>query len=157
MNEGGKFRVLVVDDEASVLTTYRMILERHGYDVVACRTWREAIAAVERQDFDAVLCDYSLEDRHTGCEVIRAARRRDIGVPAALITGYANQETADEAAKSNTGMMYKPIEIEEFLDTIARMVGRNNELNQQGSQEGGAGAPSAGASGGTHGPGARER
>src|SRR5512136_2476 len=83
VNENGKFRILVVDDEASVLTTYRMILERQGYDVVACLTWREAIAAIERQGFDAVLCDYSLEQQHTGCEVIRAARQRKQGVPAA--------------------------------------------------------------------------
>ncbi|HEY6307096.1 MAG TPA: response regulator [Candidatus Angelobacter sp.] len=135
MNRNGKFRILVVDDEASVLTTYRLILERQGYDVIACRTWREAIAAIERQSFDAVLCDYALEERHTGCEVIRAARKRNHGVPAALLTGYANQDTVEEAARQKTGVMFKPIEIEEFLDTTARMVRRNNEFSPQAGQE----------------------
>ncbi len=158
MTNGDKLRVLVVDDEASVLTTYRMILERQGYEVVACRTWREAMAVVERQIFDAVLCDYSLEERHTGCEVIRAARQRRAGVPAALITGYANKETADQAAQYNTIMMYKPIEIEEFLETVARMVRRDNELSQQVGQEDGVGPQSAVASGrGIHGSGGGER
>jgi DNA-binding NtrC family response regulator len=122
----GKFRILVVDDEASVLTTYRMILELQGYDVVACRTWREAVAAIENenQDFDGVLCDYSLEQHHTGVEVIAAARRRDSAMPAALITGYANQATANEAAGENIAIMFKPIEIEEFLETTARLVSR---------------------------------
>lgn len=147
MNANSKFRILVVDDEASVLITYRLILEQQGYDVVACRTWREAIAAIERQDFDGVLCDYSLEERHTGCEVIRAARRRDAGLPAALLTGYATQETMDEVASQNIGIMFKPIEIEEFLNTTSRMLRRSDEPNQQAGSEDNRRPQSGGANG----------
>jgi DNA-binding NtrC family response regulator len=135
MNGNGKFRILVVDDEASVLTTYRMILEREGYEVVACRTWRDAISTIERNSFDAVLCDYALEERHTGCEVISAARKRNSHLPAALLTGYANKETVEEAARNGTGVMFKPIEIQEFLDTTARMLRRHHESSQQTGQE----------------------
>jgi DNA-binding NtrC family response regulator len=130
MRNSAKLRILVVDDEASVLTTYRMILELQGYDVVACPTWREAVAAVETQSFDGVLCDYSLEQHHTGVEVIAAARRRDAAMPAALMTGYANEETANEAAGENIAIMFKPIEIQEFLETTARMVRRSNERQE---------------------------
>ncbi len=158
MNHADQFRVLVVDDEASVLTTYRLILERQGYEVAACRTWLEAMAAIERQVFDAVLCDYSLENRHTGCEVIRAARQRKPGVPAALMTGYANKETADQASQSNTIMMYKPIEIEEFLDTVARMVRGENEVSREVGQKDSVDPQSAIADErGVHGSSARER
>lgn len=147
MSANRKFRVLVVDDEASVLITYRLILEQQGYDVVACRTWREAIAAIERQDFDAVLCDYSLEERHTGCEVIRAARKRNCGVPAALLTGYLDKETLEEAASYNTRVMFKPIEIEEFLNTTSRMLRRIDEPNQQAGPEDNRRPQSGGANG----------
>ena len=98
MSADQKYRVLVVDDEAAVLLTYRLILERQGYEVVACGTSRAAIAAMENQQFDVVLCDYSLEEQHTGFEVISAARNIDSTIPAALLTGYATKETADEAA-----------------------------------------------------------
>jgi len=117
----GKFRVLVVDDEAAVLLTYRLILEQQGYDVMACSTSVDAIAAVEQQSFDVVLCDYSLEEQHTGFEVITAARRRDPDVPAALLTGYATKDTADEAHSRGIGIMFKPIEIDEFLATTSNM------------------------------------
>ena len=130
-----KYRVLVVDDEAAVLLTYRLILERQGYDVVACGTSVQAIAAIEKQVFDVVLCDYSLEEQHTGFEVISAARRRDSRVPAALLTGYATRETADEAAGRGIGVMYKPIEIEEFLATTSNMLRRDNESKQEGGQK----------------------
>ncbi len=121
-SEDRKYRILVVDDEATVLVTYRLILERQGYDVVACPTSRDAIAALERHEFDGLLCDYSLEEQHTGFEVISAARERDAALPVALLTGYATKETADEAASRNIDIMFKPIEIEEFLDTTLRML-----------------------------------
>jgi DNA-binding NtrC family response regulator len=131
----GKYRVLVVDDEASVLLTYRLILEQQGYDVVACGTSREALAAIEKQPFDVVLCDYSLEEQHTGFEVISAARKRDPQMPAALLTGYATKDTADEASAQGIGIMFKPIEIDEFLATTSSMVRRKNESDQKGGEK----------------------
>ena len=135
MSADRKYRVLVVDDEAAVLLTYRLILERQGYDVLACGTSVQAIAAVQNERFDVVLCDYSLEEQHTGFEVISAARRLDPEVPAALLTGYATKETADEAANRGIGVMFKPIEIEEFLSTTSNMVRRNNESKQEGGEK----------------------
>lgn len=135
MAETRTSRILVVDDEASVLMTYRMILERQGYTVTACRTSRDAISAIENTSFDLVLCDYSLEEQHTGFEVIAAARKRDSAVPAALLTGYATVDTADEAVLQNIGIMFKPIEIEEFLATTAKMLRRNDESNQESGQQ----------------------
>jgi two-component system, NtrC family, response regulator HydG len=131
-----KYRVLVVDDEAAVLLTYRLILERQGYEVLACGTSVQAIAAVQNERFDVVLCDYSLEEQHTGFEVISAARRLDPEVPAALLTGYATKETADEAASRGIGVMFKPIEIDEFLSTTSNMVRRTNESKQEGGEKG---------------------
>ena len=135
MSADRKYRVLVVDDEAAVLLTYRLILERQGYDVLACGTSVQAIAAVQNERFDVVLCDYSLEEQHTGFEVISAARRLDPEVPAALLTGYATKETADEAANRGIGVMFKPIEIEEFLSTTSNMVRRNNDSKQDGGEK----------------------
>lgn len=135
MSADRKYRVLVVDDEAAVLLTYQLILERQGYEVLACGTSVQAIAAVQNERFDVVLCDYSLEEQHTGFEVISAARRLDPEVPAALLTGYATKETADEAASRGIGVMFKPIEIEEFLSTTSNMVRRNNESKQEGGEK----------------------
>lgn len=122
MSANHKYRILVVDDESSVLATYRLILEQQGYEVAACRTSGEAMEAIGRQNFDLVLCDYSLEEQHTGIEVIAAARRRNTRVPAALMTGYATSETAEEAAGQRIGLLFKPIEIEEFLVTTAGLL-----------------------------------
>jgi DNA-binding NtrC family response regulator len=135
VNRNSQYRVLVVDDEYSVLTTYRMILEREGYTVTACRTSRDAITAVERDTFDVLLCDYSLEEQHTGFEVITAARKRNPEVPAALLTGYATLETVDEAQLSNIAVLFKPIEIQEFLATTSKLLRRDHESDQKDNRE----------------------
>jgi DNA-binding NtrC family response regulator len=118
------YRVLVVDDEASVLITYRLILERQGYQVAACKNMQEAIEEIRHQEFDLVLCDYSLDGQHTGMEVIAAARERQPDVPAVLLTGYATRETADEAAIQNINVLLKPIEIAEFLTLTAGLMAK---------------------------------
>jgi DNA-binding NtrC family response regulator len=126
---------MVVDDEASVLITYRLILEQQGYAVGAFSKSSDAIRALETEKYDLVLCDYSLEEQHTGFEVIAAARKRDGYVPAALLTGYATRETADEAASKKIVIMFKPIEIEEFLATTANMLRRDDESNEESGQK----------------------
>jgi len=126
MKEKQKSRVLVVDDERNVLLTYRMLLEQEGYDATASLTAKEAIRLLDKQKFDILLCDLSLEEKRTGFEVINAARERDADVPAVLLTGYASPEAAEYARANDVAVLYKPIEIEEFLKTIASLLKENH-------------------------------
>jgi len=135
MNAPGTYRILVVDDEASVLITYQLILEQQGYQVTACATSVQAIRALREQNYDLVLCDYSLEEQHTGFEVIAEARKQKADMPAALLTGYATKETADEASSRQIGIMFKPIEIEEFLATTSTMLRRDHEPDPENGEK----------------------
>jgi DNA-binding NtrC family response regulator len=116
-------KVLVVDDEPAVLSTYKMILEQSGYNAVAASTSREAIKAISETDFDLILSDFSLEQQHTGFEVIGAAKKKNKNVPCCILTGYATLETADQAEAQGIGILYKPIDIEEFLQTTKKLLG----------------------------------
>lgn len=118
-----KSRVLVVDDEPSVLSTYRMILEQSGYDAMAAATSVEALKAIRENDFDLILSDFSLEQQHTGFEVIEAARKKRKDVPCCILTGYATLETADQAEAIGVGILYKPIDIQEFLQVTSQLLG----------------------------------
>lgn len=120
----------MVDDEASVLTTYRLILQQQGYEVVAAATSWEAIEALQARNFDLVLCDFSLEQQHSGFEVIDVARQRDPNVPCVLLTGYATLETADQAKHNGIEVMFKPIDIAEFLNTTAALLRSNDESKE---------------------------
>jgi DNA-binding NtrC family response regulator len=126
--------VLVVDDEPSVLLTYRMILEQQGYHVTAAISSRDAIAGIEQQAMDLLICDLSLEQKHTGFEVIEFARRRDPQVPAILVTGYASKEVMDKAEQNAITVLFKPIDINEFLSTISSKVRSRHESHQTKAQ-----------------------
>lgn len=127
----GKFGILVVDDEKSVLTTYALILQRQGYAVQTAISSVEAKKILDEKDFDLLLCDYSLEQEHTGFEVIDHARRKSPALKAALLTGYASKETADLAVENDIQVLYKPIDIQEFFRTVAALLEKDNVSNEK--------------------------
>jgi DNA-binding NtrC family response regulator len=111
-------RLLVVDDEPSVLLTYRMILTQQGYEVVTAASSEEAKRIITEQPFDLLLCDLSLDERHTGFEVIEFGRQHRPGMPAVLLTGYASTEVCEHAALNDVSVLFKPVDIKEFLGAI---------------------------------------
>ncbi len=115
------FSVLVVDDEPSVLVTYRLILQQEGYDVTAAGTSTDALQALEARPYDLLLCDLSLEQKQSGFDVIATARVRYPAMRCALLTGYASKEIGDRALQNGIAVLFKPIDIEEFLQTIAKL------------------------------------
>ena len=60
MNPIHPARILVVDDEPSVLEAIRMSLEFYGHKVTTCSSGTEAIKAFKANPFDAVVTDYSM-------------------------------------------------------------------------------------------------
>jgi DNA-binding NtrC family response regulator len=129
--KSGPARILVVDDEPSVLLTYRMILEQQGYDVTAAASSEEAKRAIASQPVDLLLCDLSLEERHTGFEVIEYGREQRPGMPAVLLTGYASVDISDRAEQNGVAVMFKPIDIAEFLATICQQLGKDHEQRKK--------------------------
>ncbi len=119
--------ILVVDDEAAVLFTYRMILEQQGYAATAVGSCKQAVSEVHRQNFDLLLCDLSLEEKRTGFEVFDAARVRTPNVPCVLLTGYASKEAVDRADREGIAVLFKPIDIDEFLSTIETLLKNHHD------------------------------
>lgn len=122
-NATAKPRILVVDDEPSVLLTYRLLLEQKGYDVTAVLSAQEAIGILGQQPFDLLLCDLSLEEQRSGFDVVEFGRRKHPHLRSALLTGYATVEATEKAEKSGVAMLFKPIDIEQFFATISSLLG----------------------------------
>ncbi|MBZ5509842.1 MAG: response regulator [Acidobacteriia bacterium] len=110
--------ILVVDDEPSVLLTYSMILRHSGYRVIGVATAREAKVVLAEERFDMLVCDLALEGRRSGLEVLDFARARYPGIPAVLLTGYADRELGEETERKRITLLSKPIEVKDLLDTI---------------------------------------
>ncbi len=136
----GKLGILVVDDEKSVLATYALILQKQGYAVQTAISSVEAKKLLDEYDFDLLLCDYSLEQEHTGFEVIEYGRKKTPDVKAVLLTGYASKETADQAQQDNIQVLYKPIDIQEFFETVSNLLGKNNATSKESREKEGSGS-----------------
>ena len=133
MDATTKHRLLVVDDDASVLLTYQLLLQEQGYEVNAAISSKKAKEELRRSNFDVVLCDLSLEQDRTGFEVFEFARQMYPAIPCVLLTGYATKEATDRAEVGGIEVLFKPIEIEEFLQTI-RTVLKNRHAKKKSNE-----------------------
>src|SRR5215469_14246907 len=125
-----KSHILVVDDEPNVLITYRLILQQRGYEVSAAVSSEEARQVLGQEPIDLLLCDLSLEKQENGFDVIDFARQRNADMPAVLLTGYATPEANDRAEELAIPVLFKPIDINELLETISALLKENYEQRE---------------------------
>ena len=88
-----KLRILLVDDHAEVRSTTAAVLQDSGHTVVEAANGKEALAALKEQDCqcDLLISDYAMPHL-SGTEFLREARELCPGVPALIITGYAEAD-----------------------------------------------------------------
>jgi two-component system nitrogen regulation response regulator NtrX len=125
-----KSRVLVIDDEAAIRDSLRMILEYEDYQFVGAASGQEALDAVRRERPDIVLLDIKMPGMD-GMEVLRKLRALDEGLPVVMISGHGNTATAVEAIRSGAiDFLDKPLSSERVIVTL-RNVLRQSELSSE--------------------------
>ncbi len=116
-----KRRVLLVDDEVSVLLTMKTILEISGFDVDTAASAREAKSKLKLREYQMVITDMRMESDAAGRDVIQAARTAPYHPAVALLTAFPEDDWADMGADKmlvkpmQTGILLK--QIEKLLDT----------------------------------------
>ena len=120
--------VLVVDDEAVVLTVLREALRRGGYRVTTAASAEEAIDLMHKRRFDLVLTDKNLPGA-SGLDVLRAARTLTPAPAIVLITGYSSYDSAIEAMDIGAhDYIEKPIrDVDDLRFRIRRALSRRDE------------------------------
>jgi len=113
-------KVLVVDDEESVVVTIKAILQLDGYSVSTTTSGAKARAMVREVEYDLVLTDLRLEDGD-GLDVLKAVRESHPETVTIMLTGYASLESAIQALRAGAyDYLVKPSEVEELRATVAR-------------------------------------
>jgi PAS domain S-box-containing protein len=105
-------RVLLVDDEASVLSFMRELLGNWGLEVVATREPRAALARLQQAPaaFDLVLTDQTMPQM-SGLDLAHAAATLTPRVPVLLYSGYADVIDADALQRAGVcRLLRKPVE-----------------------------------------------
>jgi EAL domain-containing protein (putative c-di-GMP-specific phosphodiesterase class I) len=91
-------KLLLVDDDATLLRGYGRVLEKHGARVETASNGREAAERVKSGAYDVIVSDISMPEM-TGLEFLRAVRAQDLDVPVILMTGEPNVDSAIRAVE----------------------------------------------------------
>jgi two-component system nitrogen regulation response regulator NtrX len=119
-----KEKILVIDDEADVRKSLRMVLEYEGYECVEAASGPEGLEALRRETPDAVILDIKMPGVD-GLEALAAARARDPHTPILMVSGHGDIPTAVEAIhKGAYDFLEKPLETERVLTTLRNAVER---------------------------------
>jgi two-component system nitrogen regulation response regulator NtrX len=118
-----KPRILVIDDEAAIRDSMRMILEYEGYEFLAAATGEEGIALVERESMDLVFLDIKMPGMD-GLEVLGKLKAAAEDLPVVMISGHGTVATAVEATKLGAfDFIEKPLATERILLAIRNALG----------------------------------
>jgi DNA-binding NtrC family response regulator len=91
-------RILLVDNDVEMVRMLARHFESEGWSTIAVASGADAMAAVQREDVDVVLCDLVM-DGVDGLAVLRAAQQREPSPRVILMTAFGSLESAIEAIR----------------------------------------------------------
>lgn len=128
-------KVLVVDDEESVVQSIEGVLEDEGFRVAKARSGEEAIRVFQQEEPDVTLLDIWLPGMD-GIEVLKRFKWMAPECQVIMISGHATISTAMTAVKLGAfDFIEKPLSLDVLLMTIYRALDQQKELTVQRSGE----------------------
>jgi DNA-binding NtrC family response regulator len=119
---GGSMRVLIVDDEPSMLLTLAANLELEGFDVDTAATGDEALEKFAERPFDIVMSDIRMPGMN-GVELFRRVRALAPSLPVVLMTGFAVEGLVQEAVQEGAfAVLPKPFDIPKAIRALTHAI-----------------------------------
>jgi two-component system nitrogen regulation response regulator NtrX len=134
-------KILVVDDDAAIRDTLRMVLEYEGYEVATVGDGKAALEALEEGPVAAVLLDIKMPAMD-GLETLERIMSRGNAPPVLMISGHGDIATAIECTRAGaTDFLEKPLQRERVLVSLRnalsgnRLKAENQELKRRVDEE----------------------
>jgi two-component system nitrogen regulation response regulator NtrX len=125
-----KPRILVIDDEAAIRDSLKMILEYEGYEVQGAATGQDGLVIADREVPDLVLLDIKMAGMD-GLEVLQRLKAGHEALPVVMISGHATVSTAVEATKLGAfDFIEKPLSTERVLVTVRNALDRHRLVDE---------------------------
>jgi len=128
--------ILLVDDNIDFLTSLSKLLGYFGYVVAGAANSEAAMnyVANSRSRFDLIITDLAMP-HIDGLAFIAAAKKAFPDVPVIVVTGHADQRSADAASNLGTfAYLTKPLNTQELVSTIERAVRSSAKVSSQRSR-----------------------
>jgi UDP-3-O-[3-hydroxymyristoyl] N-acetylglucosamine deacetylase len=121
-------KILIVDDEETVLQSIAGVLEDEGFRVTTAKSGEEAIGTFQKEEPDITLLDIWMPGLD-GIEVLKRLKWISPDSQVIMISGHATISTAMTAVKLGAfDFIEKPLSLDVLLTTIRRAIDRQNEL-----------------------------
>jgi len=105
------YRVLVVDDDPAVLSTYRRLLRRAGFETVTEADPHKVLENGHADGVDLLLLDYRMPGLD-GLSLLAELRRRECTAPAILVSAYLNEDVVHQARMLGVvKLLEKPVDV----------------------------------------------
>ena len=113
-----KKRILIIDDDKSILRTFTRILQKNGYEIDVAETGKEAIEKSRKKSYDLALIDIRLPDID-GTDLLIKVQHTMQNAIKIMITGFPSLETGVNALDEGAdAYLVKPVKPEELLALI---------------------------------------
>lgn len=113
-------KILVIDDEKSILDLLSVVFEKEGYAVETSLSATRAVALMGNEDFDIIISDIKMP-KMSGMELLRYVRKNRPDIPIVMITAYGTIKQAVEALKAGAmDYIVKPFDVEELKIIVAQ-------------------------------------
>mgnify|MGYP002631227543 CR=1 FL=1 len=118
MSEKSDIRVLLIDDEETLVEYLSKRLLREGYTVKATFSGEEAIEVANNDDFDVAVVDLKMPGMD-GVETQKRLKKLQPFLQSIVLTGHGTIDTALESGKEDAfKYLLKPIEYDNLLESI---------------------------------------
>ena len=116
-----KRRILLVDDELTILLTLKAVLEISGFEVETAASAREGRSRIKAHEYDMVITDMRMESESSGLEVVQAAKQAPYHPAVAMLTAFPlpGSEWEDEGADK---MLVKPMNTHDLLTQLEALL-----------------------------------
>ncbi len=115
-------RILVVDDDETIRTTMKAILQDEGYQVDLAATGKEAIQKTQENAYNVALLDIRLPDME-GVELLKLLKDSVPRTRKIMVTGYPSMQNAIAALNKNAdAYLLKPVDVEKLLQAVKQQL-----------------------------------
>ncbi len=117
-------KILIVDDEESILKVLSKALRRNRVEVITTSTIEQAEFAIRNAHFDVVLADIRLTGvlGRVGLELLSYVEKKSPGTKVIIMTGYGTPEVEEEAYEKGAFRYFdKPIDLTVLMDLFSEM------------------------------------
>ncbi|MEQ9425411.1 MAG: sigma-54 dependent transcriptional regulator [Cyclobacteriaceae bacterium] len=123
-------KILIIDDEKSIRSTLREILEYEKFEVDEAKDGEEGLTKVKTGKFDLALCDIQMP-KLTGIEVLQQAMEAGVDCQFIMISAHGTIETAVEATKMGAfDFVSKPPDLNRLLLTLRNALDKSTLVTE---------------------------